>query len=94
MTLSVLGRKETVKKLATCRPKRERRVSFERMAELIGDGNYIDISRHPSRANQRVFVLRIDGYVWAVPYVVEGNEESIFLITAFPSRKLNRRYGE
>ena len=41
MTLSVLGRKETVRKLATCRPKRERRVSFEQMDELIGAGNYI-----------------------------------------------------
>ena len=75
--------------------KRKRRISFERIAEIIDAGNYIDIIKHPSRSNQRMFVLRIDGYVWAVPYVVEGNEEqSIFLKTAFPSRKLNRNYGE
>jgi hypothetical protein len=42
-----------------------------------------------------MFVVRIDGYVWAVSYVVEGKEEeSIVLKTAFPSRKLNRKYGE
>ena len=75
--------------------KRERRISFERIAEIIDAGDYIDIIRHPSRANQRMFVVRIGGYVWAVPYVVEGNEEqSIYLKTAFPSRKLNRIHGE
>lgn len=75
--------------------KRERGVSFERIAEIIDSGNYIDIIKHPSRSNQRMFVVRIDGYVWAVPYVIQGSEEeSIFLKTAFPSRKLNRNYGE
>ena len=75
--------------------KRERRNSFERIAEIVYAGDYVDIIGHPSRANQRMFVVRIDGYVWAVPYVVEGNEEeSIFFKTAFPSRKLDRIYGE
>lgn len=69
-------------------------MSFERIAEMIGAVDYIDIIRHPSRANQRMFVVRIDGYVWAVPYVIEGKEGSIFLKTAFPSRKLSRKYGE
>lgn len=75
--------------------KRERTISFERIAEAIDAGDYIDIIQHPSRANQHMFVLRIDGYVRAVPYVVEGKEEeSIFLKTAFPGRKLNRNHRE
>ena len=75
--------------------KRDRGVSFEQIAEIIDAGNYLDIIRHPSRSNQRLFVVRIERYVWAVPYVIEENEEeSIFLKTAFPSRKLNRKYGE
>ena len=75
--------------------KRERKISFERIFEIIDAGDYIDIVKHPSRANQRLFVVRTDGYVWAAPYVLEESEEdSIFLKTAFPSRKLNRNYGE
>lgn len=54
--------------------------------EIIDAGDYVDIIKHPSRPNQRMFVLRIDSYVWAVPDVAEGNEEeSMFLKTAFPS---------
>ena len=74
--------------------KRERQMSFERIAEMITNGEYVDIVKHPSRVNQRMFIVRIDGYVWAVPYVVQEDEEPIFLKTAFPSRKFDRRYGE
>ena len=74
--------------------KRERGVSFERIAEVITNEEYLAIVKHPKRANQRVFVLRLDGYIWLVPFVTEGDGETFFLKTAFPSRRFNRIYGE
>ena len=74
--------------------KRDRHMSFERIAEAISNGDYLEILRHPKRRNQQLFVLRMDNYVWAVPFVVEADGETLFLKTAFPSRKFNRRYGE
>jgi hypothetical protein len=43
---------------------------------------------------QTVFVrlLRIHGHTWVVPFTMDENE-SICLITAFPSRKVHKRYG-
>lgn len=68
------------------RLKRTRGVSFE---EIIAS-KLIDIRRHPSRENQKILVYQYKGYVWAVPYVIEG--ERIFLKTIYPSRKLKKFY--
>ena len=73
--------------------KRDRHMSFERISEVISSGQYLDVLRHPKRPNQRMFIVRLDDYVWVVPYVYEADGETIFLKTAFPSRKFNRRYG-
>ena len=47
---------------------------------------------HPSEkfAHQRMAVVLIGDYVYAVPYVMDG--ETRFLKTLFPSRKLQRRF--
>jgi hypothetical protein len=73
------------------RLRRTRGVSLEQIAEQILAGEYLDIVKSPTRAAQEVFVLRIAGYTWAVPFVSDG--DIIFLKTAFRSRKLHRRYG-
>lgn len=75
------------------RLKRERHMSFERVSEAISRGEYLDVLKHPRRPNQRIFVVRLGGYIWLVPYVLEQDGETIFLKTAFPSRKFNRQYG-
>jgi len=38
-------------------------------------------------------VMRIDGYTWAVPFVIEDDGQTLFLKTAYPSRKLHSQYG-
>lgn len=48
--------------------------------------------KHPSRENQQIMVVRINSYTWAVPFVVE-EDGTIFLKTAFPSRKLHKIFG-
>ncbi|MBN1101778.1 MAG: toxin [Deltaproteobacteria bacterium] len=72
--------------------KENRGVSFQDIADRLLSGDYIDILENPLRGGQEVFVLQIEGYTWAVPFVM-GEDNSIFLKTAFPSRKLHRRYG-
>ena len=69
-----------------------RGVSFQQIADVIISGEYMDILENPSRPGQDIFVLRIQGYTWVVPFVVE-NDDTIFLKTAYPSRKFHKRYG-
>ena len=71
---------------------RERGISFQEIADTILKGEYIDILENPNRLNQDIFILRYHGYTWAVPFFIDENE-NIYLITAFPSRKFHKRYG-
>ena len=72
--------------------KQERGVSFEDVvSEIVGGGVLAD-TLHPSRANQRLFVVLINDYVHLVPYVQEGDE--VFFKTIIPSRKATKHYRE
>jgi len=64
------------------RLKRTRGVSFE---EIIAS-RLIDIREHPDREKPKNLIYKHKGYLWAVPYVMEG--DAIFLKTIYPSRKL------
>ena len=68
------------------RLKRTRGVSFE---EIIAS-KLIDIRKHPTREGQNILIYQHKGYMWVVPYVIEG--ETIFLKTIYPSRKLMKLY--
>ena len=70
-----------------------RGISLKEIADRLAEDGYLGTERHSTRVNQRLFAIRLDGYVWAVPYVVEADGETVFLKTAYPSRKLNRLYG-
>jgi hypothetical protein len=72
--------------------RKTRDVSFREISDHLLSGNCIDILENPSRPEQNVFVLKMRDYIWAVPFAVE-EDKSIFLKTAYPSRKLFRRYG-
>jgi uncharacterized DUF497 family protein len=71
--------------------KHERGISFEEIAYLIEGGQILGVEENPSRPNQKMYILEIDGYAVIVPYV--ENDTEIFLKTAFPSRKYTKRYG-
>ena len=73
--------------------KEKRRISFEEVAELIIKKKYIEIVKHPNRLGQRIFLIPINNYIHAVPFVFD-NEKNIVLKTVFPSRKFNKMYGE
>ena len=73
--------------------KRDRGISFERVAVAIEGGDVLAVVEHPNpvrHPGQRVYVIEVDGYAWAVPYRDEG--DSRILITAYPSRRLTRKY--
>jgi uncharacterized DUF497 family protein len=72
--------------------KQERGISFEEIAGMILDRDYLDIVANPTRENQQYFILTIREYTWVVPFLIDESE-TIILKTAFPSRRYHRRYG-
>ena len=73
--------------------KSERSVCFEDVIALIHEDKVLDIVAHPNREkypHQRMYILRIQGYVHMVPFVRDGDE--IWLKTIVPSRKMNKVY--
>ncbi|HDM79392.1 MAG TPA: toxin [Deltaproteobacteria bacterium] len=69
----------------------ERNISFEEISEIILRKEYLDILENPSRPNQQIFVVKINNYIYSVPFVID-EQSNIILKTAFPSRKLHQRY--
>jgi hypothetical protein len=69
-----------------------RGVSFQEIATCILSDSLVDMIESPSRDGQEAFVIRFRKYVWVVPFVVES-DNTIFLKTAYPSRKMNGRFG-
>ena len=73
--------------------KKIRGVSFEQVELAIASGDLIDRVKHPNPArypNQKVFLVRIEDYIYSVPYV-EDNEK-IFLKTIIPNSKATKKY--
>lgn len=73
----------------------ERGISFEEIALLLGSGHLWAVTGHwnlRKYPRQRVFLILVDGYIFAVPFVEEDGV--IFLKTAFPSRKLTKQYQQ
>jgi uncharacterized DUF497 family protein len=73
--------------------KKERGISFDDIVFYINNGNLIEIIENPmieKYANQRIYVLNINEYIYYVPFVENDNE--IFLKTIIPSRKLTKKY--
>ncbi len=72
---------------------KERKVSFEMVVICIKNGDVLDKIKHPNQKKyprQHIYIIKIDEYVYAVPFV-EDNKK-IFLKTIIPSRKLVKQY--
>ena len=70
-----------------------RGTSFEKAVFYIEHGGLLDDIVHPNvidYPNQRIFILKIEDYVYLVPYV--ESEYEIFLKTIIPSRKFTKIY--
>ena len=71
----------------------ERNISFDEISEIILKEEYLDILEHPKRKDQFIFIICIKNYIYAVPFIIDENE-NIILKTAYPSRKFNKIYGD
>jgi uncharacterized DUF497 family protein len=73
--------------------RRERDVSFEQVVAAVEQCDLLDVLEHPNPdryPGQRVLVVRIETYAYAVPFVEA--DDHVFLKTIIPSRRLTRRY--
>jgi len=73
----------------------ERNISFEEIVFHIMNGDEITVYDHPNQErypNQKISVVRVEQYVYLVPYV--ESETEIFLKTIIPSRKATKKYLE
>jgi uncharacterized DUF497 family protein len=72
---------------------RERGITFERIVFEIASGNELAVLEHPNQETypgQRISIVQVDDYVYAVPFV--ETETEIFLKTIIPSCKATRQY--
>jgi uncharacterized DUF497 family protein len=70
-----------------------RGVSFLHVLHHIERGDLLDVREHHNKRKhpgQRLFIVRMGGYVYIVPFVMD--DTTIFLKTIIPSRKETRRY--
>lgn len=74
--------------------KATRGVGFDEVISAISKGDLLADIAHPSksRPSQRVYVVRIKKYAYAVPYVINKQKNELFLKTAYPSSALTKRY--
>jgi hypothetical protein len=73
--------------------KKLRGVSFEQVVLAIVSGDLIDRVKHPNPEeypNQRVFLVKIEDYIYSVPYVED--DEKMFLKTIIPNGKATKKY--
>lgn len=73
--------------------KKLRGVSFEQVVLAIVSGDLIDRIKHPNPEkypNQKVFLVRIEDYIYSVPFVEDN--EIIFLKTIIPNSKATKKY--
>lgn len=73
------------------RLKIERNISFQEVSELILTNQYLDILEHPTKPEQKIFVIEMNNYTYAVPFIIDENS-NIVLKTVYPSGKLHKKY--
>jgi len=73
--------------------KETRGISFDQIVMHIESGDLMDIIQHPNNekyANQKILIININNYIYAVPCVINGDEW--FFKTAMPSRQFTKKY--
>lgn len=68
-----------------------REISFEDIISQLEKNNEIDIINNTIKyPDQSIFVVEIDDYAYAVPFIKDENY--YYLKTIYPSRKLTKKY--
>ncbi|MDO8619676.1 MAG: toxin [Candidatus Daviesbacteria bacterium] len=74
--------------------KETREVGFEDVVVAIEKKQILGDLKHSNKkyAHQKILIIKIKKYVYAVPYVIDQKRKAIFLKTAYPSRILTNKY--
>ena len=73
--------------------RQERDVTFEDIVFHLSKGGLLDTIEHPNQQQypgQKIFIVNVEGYAYLVPFVED--DETIFLKTIIPSRKMTKQY--
>jgi len=77
--------------------KETRGVCFEDIVNSVENKQIIEnIAHHNQKKypHQRILIIKINNYIYAVPYVLDITNQTIFLKTIYPSRDLTKKYLE
>jgi hypothetical protein len=71
-----------------------RGIGFVEVIKHLQAGNLLADRKNPdpNKSHQRMYIIQIEEYVYVVPYVIDAQQEEIFLKTIYPSRKFTKRY--
>jgi len=72
-----------------------RGICFEDVVQAIEKKKILDNLEHKNKKkypNQKILVIKIKNYVYAVPYMIDKKRKTIFLKTVYPSRALTKKY--
>ncbi len=75
--------------------RKDRGIGFQDIVYHIEQGDVVAVAQHPNQEKypgQKVFYVRVEDYVYAVPYVEKKGTS--FLKTIIPSRKATKKYLE
>lgn len=72
--------------------KETRGVSFNDVVDAYVNNRVLDDLVSKNHPNQRILVVRLKKYVYAVPYIVDTKRKVLFLKTIYPSRILVKKY--
>lgn len=92
--ISIVGRRIEYNEEKNLLLKATRGVGFPEVIETIQKGKILaDLEHHQElRQHQRILVIKINNYAYAVPYVYDKEKGTAFLKTIFPSRELTKKY--
>lgn len=69
-----------------------RGLCFDDVIKTIENNKVLDYLKNKKYPNQKILVIKIRNYIYAVPYIVNKKKKTIFLKTVYPSRMLTKKY--
>ncbi len=75
--------------------KQTRGVDFEDIIKAIKTGDLIEDKKHPNQKRyrgQRLFIVKIETYIYIVPYIIDRKRQVYFFFFFYPSRNATKQY--
>lgn len=75
--------------------KTSRGINFDEIIDSIKNKKLVESVEHSNikkYPNQFMFLLKLDKYIYVVPYAIDKNKKEIFLKTIYPSRKFTKQF--